>query len=242
MASFYSQFFDVSKLPGYAARDVRESRAARSARSASSAQLARRLFVSVDYVKQHWTGLDQTVDLNAPSLFVRTAPGQVRSAAAADATRPIVPVNGGFRQINVVENLGVADYDGLQTMVRWQNERSFLSVSYTLSKATNTTEPNGNGAGQNDFNQLGEAERGPSLLDQRHRAVIFGSYRLPLDITVGTVDVARLGEAVQRDDRRGQQRRRQQQRSAGHQRLGRDALRLSRDAASTTSTSSPNTA
>jgi hypothetical protein len=186
MASFYSQFFDVSKLAGYAGSTFENPRSQVGSIGVER-QLARRLFVSIDYVKQHWTGLDQTVDLNAPSLFVRTAPGQVRSAAAADATRPIVPVNGGFRQINVVENLGVADYDGLQTMVRWQNERSFLSVSYTLSKATNTTEPNGNGAGQNDFNQLGETERGPSLLDERHRAVIFGSYRLPLDITVGTV-------------------------------------------------------
>ncbi len=71
-------------------------------------------------------------------------------------------------------------------MLRWQATRGFLSVSYTLSKSTNTTEPNGNGAGQNDFNQLGEVERGPSLLDQRHRAVVFGSYRLPYDVTVGT--------------------------------------------------------
>ena len=50
------------------------------------------------------------------------------------------------------------------------------SVSYTLSKATNTTEPNGNGFGPNDFNQLGEEERGPSIVDQRHRAVIAASY------------------------------------------------------------------
>ena len=127
------------------------------------------------------------MDLNAPTLFVRTAPGQVRSASAADATRPILPVNGGFRQINVVENLGVADYDGLQTMLRWQNERSFVSVSYTLSKATNTTEPNGNAAGPNDFNQVGEIERGPSILDQRHRAVAAASYRLPRNVTVGGV-------------------------------------------------------
>jgi hypothetical protein len=186
MASFYSPFFDVSRLPGYASSTFVNPRS-QVASIGFERQLARRLFVSADYVKQHWTGLDQTVDLNAPSLFVRTAPGQVRSAAAADATRPIAPVNGGFRQINVVENLGVADYDGLQTMVRWQNARSLLSISYTLSKATNTTEPNGNGAGQNDFNQLGEPERGPSLLDERHRAVVFGSYRLPLDITLGTV-------------------------------------------------------
>lgn len=186
MASFYSPFFDVTRLPGYAAATFVNPKS-QVGSIGIERELGDRLFVSVDYVKQHWTGLDQTVDLNAPSLFVRTAPGQARSAAAADLTRPIAPVNGGYRQINVVENLGVADYDGLQTMVRWRNDRTILSVSYTLSKATNTTEPNGNGAGQNDFNQLGEPERGPSLLDQRHRAVIFGSYRLPFDVTIGTV-------------------------------------------------------
>jgi len=185
-ASFYSAFFDVSKLPGYAAATFVNPRS-QVASIGIEREIRPRLFVAVDYVKQHWTGLDRTVDLNAPSLFVRTAPGQVRSAGAADATRPIAPVNGGFRQINVVENFGVADYDGLQTMVRWRGERTTLEVSYTLSKATNTTEPNGNGAGQNDFNQLGEEERGPSLLDQRHRAVVTASYRLPYDVTVGTV-------------------------------------------------------
>jgi hypothetical protein len=186
MASFYSQFFDVSKLPGYSAATFVNPRSQVGSIGVER-ELAPRLFLSVDYVKQHWTGLDRTVDLNAPSLFVRTAPGQIRSTAAADATRPIAPVNGGYRQINAIENKGVADYDGLQTMLRWQNERSAVSISYTLSKATNTTEPNGNGAGQNDFNQLGEQERGPSLLDQRHRAVISASYRLPLDVTIGTV-------------------------------------------------------
>src|SRR5262249_17232581 len=51
-----------------------------------------------------------------------------------------------------------------------------------------TTEPDGNGAGQNDFNQLGPTfERGPSLLDQRHRGVISASYGLPFRVTVGTV-------------------------------------------------------
>jgi hypothetical protein len=72
-------------------------------------------------------------------------------------------------------------------MVRWRNERALVSVSYTLSKATNTTEPDGNGAGPNDFNQLGEQERAPSLLDQRHRGVIFVSYQLPMNVTVGTL-------------------------------------------------------
>jgi len=186
LSSYYAQFFDISRLPGYAAATFVNPKS-QVGSIGIEREVAPRLFFSADYVKQHWTGIDQTVDLNAPSLFVRTASGQVRSTAAADLTRPIVPINGGYRSISVVENLGVADYDGLQTMLRYQSARATLSVSYTLSSATNTTEPNGNGAGQNDFNQLGEVERGPSLLDQRHRAVVSGAYRLPFDVTVGAM-------------------------------------------------------
>jgi hypothetical protein len=84
----------------------------------------------------------------------------------------------------------VADYDGLQTQISYRgNKHMFASASYTLSKATNTTEPDGNGIGSNESNvsALGEVERGPSVLDQRHRAVITFLYRLPYNITAGTV-------------------------------------------------------
>ena len=153
-------------------------------------EVARGFFVASDYVHQHWTNLDRTVDLNAPSLFARTAPGQVRTVAAANLTRPILPVNGGVRQVNVLMNLGVADYDGWQTQVSYRgNSKMYAGVSYTLSKATNTTEPDGNGTGNNESNiaGLGEVERAPSFLDQRHRAVITFSYRFPLNVTAGTV-------------------------------------------------------
>jgi len=153
-------------------------------------EVAKGLFAGADYVHQHWTDLDRTVDLNAPAPFDRTAPGQVRTVAAANATRPILPVNGGVRQVNVLMNLGVADYDGLQTQFSYRgSQRMYASVSYTLSKATNTTEPDGNGVGSNDSNiaRLGEVERGPSLLDQRHRAVFTYLYHFPLGLTAGTV-------------------------------------------------------
>jgi hypothetical protein len=87
-------------------------------------------------------------------------------------------------------NLGVADYDGLQTQINYRGSRKFQAgVSYTLSKATNTTEPDGNGIGSNDANiaRLGEEERGPSVVDQRHRAVITASYNLPYHVTAGTL-------------------------------------------------------
>ena len=153
-------------------------------------EVAKGFFAGADYVHQHWTDLDRTVDLNAPAPFDRTAPGQVRTVAAANATRPILPVNGGVRQVNVLTNLGVADYDGLQTQFSYRgSRRMYASVSYTLSKATNTTEPDGNGIGPNDSSiaRLGDVERGPSILDQRHRAVITYTYNLPHGITLGTV-------------------------------------------------------
>ena len=155
-------------------------------------EIIKGMFLGTDYVHQHWTNLDRTVDLNAPTPFNRTAPGQTRSVGAANATRPILPVNGGVRQVNVIMNLGVADYDGLQTQFSYRgNRKMYAGVSYTLSKATNTFEPDGNGIGPNESNisQLGEIERGPSVVDQRHRAVITFLYHFPFDITAGTVSM-----------------------------------------------------
>jgi hypothetical protein len=148
------------------------------------------LFVGGDYVHQHLSGLDRTFDLNAPSAIERTTVLSVRSVAAANLTRPILPANGGVRQVNVITNLGVADYDGLQTLISYRGHRRiYASLSYTLSKATNTSEPDGNGIGPNEsiLSRLGEVERGPSVVDQRHRAVFTFSYRFPFSITAGTL-------------------------------------------------------
>src|ERR1041385_8633614 len=64
------------------------------------------MFFGADYVHQHWSNLDRTVDLNAPTPFDRVS-SSVRSVADANKTRPILPVNGGVRQVNVIMNLGV---------------------------------------------------------------------------------------------------------------------------------------
>jgi len=153
-------------------------------------EIMRGFFAGADYVHQHWSNLDRSVDLNAPTPFDRTSIGQTRTVAAANLTRPIVPVNGGVRSVNVLMNLGVADYDGLQTHVAYRGSTKWQAdIGYTLSKATNTTEPDGNGINPNDSNiaRLGEQERGPSVVDQRHRAVITASYNLPYDIQAGTL-------------------------------------------------------
>ncbi len=54
---------------------------------------------AMDYIGSHTIHIEQPVDLNAPTPFIRTAPGQMRSVAAANATRPIVPVPGGYQQV-----------------------------------------------------------------------------------------------------------------------------------------------
>jgi hypothetical protein len=169
-------------------------------------EVVKGLFVGADYVRQRLRGMDRTFDLNAPAPLDRTRPTQCRlnlipcdlsvaanntaNVLAANQTRPILPVNGGVRQVNVITNLGVADYNGLQTQITYRgNRKIFAALSYTLSKATNTSEPDGNGIGPNDGNisRLGEVERGPSVVDQRHRAVITFTYRFPYNFTAGTL-------------------------------------------------------
>jgi hypothetical protein len=84
----------------------------------------------------------------------------------------------------------IAAYWGLQTQVTYRgNRKMYASLSYTLSKATNTTEPDGNGIGPNEsiISRLGEVERGPSVVDQRHRAVITSTYKFPYNFSVGTL-------------------------------------------------------
>jgi len=89
------------------------------------------------------------------------------------------------RQVNVLMNLGVADYNGLQTNFSYRgNSRMYAAVSYTLSKATNTTKRTATASTRTRASS--PARRGRTrteLVDQRHRAVITFSYRFPFNIT-----------------------------------------------------------
>ncbi len=187
-AQFARYGLNFDKLPNYPDKFVNPRSQVFSI--GAEREVVKGLFVGGDYVHQHLSNIDRTVDLNAPAPFDRTVPGQSQSVATANGTRPILPAAGGVRQVNVIMNLGVADYDGLQTLVTYRgNSKMFASISYTLSKATNTTEPDGNGIAPNQSNilRLGEEERGPSVVDQRHRAVISFLYHFPYNFTAGTL-------------------------------------------------------
>jgi len=183
-SAYYNQFFDVSKLRFYQDRLLNPY--TQQASFGLERELAPLWFLSADYMYQHTIRIDRTLDLNAPAPFIRTAPGQVRSGAAADATRPIVPMNGGYRRIQAVINDGSSLYDALQVRLNKRfGKRSSLLVSYTYSHTINTAETDSN-TDPNDANLIGRPERASSLLDQRHRAAISGFYQLPYGFATGT--------------------------------------------------------
>jgi hypothetical protein len=92
-------------------------------------------FAGTDYVHQHWTNLARSVDLKRRRHSIARPPDKPGPWPAANATRPILPVNGGVRAVNVLMNLGVSDYDGLQTEVSYRgHSKIYAGVSYTCPR------------------------------------------------------------------------------------------------------------
>jgi len=157
-------------------------------------ELGRGWLITADYLGQHTLDIERPVDLNAPAPFVRDAQGQTRSAAVADATRPIAPVPGGYRRIVAYVNDGQANYNGLQLDLRKRlSSRFSLLASYTWSHTIGDVETDVPSQDPNDSNQLGDYEKATSLLDQRHRLSFSGDYALPWGFTVGTWFTAAAG-------------------------------------------------
>ncbi len=185
-SAFLDQFFDAGGLKGY------PSELLNPYTQLSTLGVERHLrggwFLDMDYVHQLTLRILRPADLNSPSLFVRTQPGETRTAATADLTRPILPVPGGFRSIDAMVNAGAAHYDGLQVNVNKRFSHNFsLLASYTYSHTIDDAEMDVPNVYPNDSNQLGRSERGNSLLDQRHRAVISGWWQLPGRFIAGGV-------------------------------------------------------
>ena len=190
-ASYYSQFFDISALPGY--QDKLLNPRTDQARLGVEHDFGDGWFASLDAVHSRTVDLIMTIDLNAPSEFMRTAQGQSRSGVAADATRPITPVANGYRIIACDCNLGEAKYDGLQFNLRKQfSDKGAFFVSYTWSHSRNNVEPDAPATAPNDVHELGQ-EWANSLIDQRHRFAVSGWTRLPLGFMGGGVFSAASG-------------------------------------------------
>lgn len=191
--SSLNQFVDVAKLrfcPSALLNPYTQQRSL-----GIETELAPHWLLSVDYVGSHTIHIERPVDLNAPAPFIRNAPGQSRTPAQANASRPIAPVPNGYRRIVANANLGTAFYDGVQVKLnkRFSNHSALLA-SYTFSHAINTVEPDVPQQDPNDSNLLGSAEKARSLLDLRHRAAISGWYELPWRFTLGATAFLASGQ------------------------------------------------
>ncbi len=185
-AGFYNQFFNTSKLLGGYPGGLDNPRTTQ-ATLGGEREFGDHWFLSLDGVHAQTTDIPRNLDLNAPAEFIRTAPGQVRPATTADATRPIVPTPSGYRRILVTVSNGESKYDGLQLNLRKNFATSGgLLLSYTWSHTRNNVEPDAPGGDPNDVHQLGK-EWADSVLDQRHRGVLSGWVRLPWELRFGGI-------------------------------------------------------
>ncbi|MDE3181062.1 MAG: carboxypeptidase regulatory-like domain-containing protein [Acidobacteriota bacterium] len=100
---------------------------------------------------------------------------------------------GGFRQIVTYVNEDNANYDALQANVKRDFGHLSIFASYTYSHTIDTVDWDAPQQNPNDFNQLGKYERGDSLFDQRHRAVVSAWWLLPRGFSAGGVASAGSG-------------------------------------------------
>ncbi|MDT4898015.1 MAG: hypothetical protein QOH25_3092 [Acidobacteriota bacterium] len=123
-------------------------------------------------------------DINAPAPFIRTAPGQTRSVAAADATRPFGTTyqNVRVRKVAVIENTASSNYDALDLgLLKRFSQRYQLEAHYVYSSALTTSMFFGEADTgiPNQFRVPENLERAPSDFHQRHRFVSHGLVELP---------------------------------------------------------------
>ena len=202
-SAYLEQFFPTSTLVGYP--DQLLSPYTEQWTFGVEREIRPSWVLSVDYVGSHTLKINRPLDVDAPAPFVRTQPGQTRSAQAANCTRPYWiwwyqqndltcdPTTAtspqppyGLIQSDV--NDGYAYYEALDVNLnhRFSHGVSMLA-SYTWSHAIDNVDPDIPGQNPNDPNFTGAVENGNAIFDQRHRFVLSGIYTAPWKIRLGGV-------------------------------------------------------
>ena len=132
------------------------------------------LAVSLDYVNNRGHNLIRRIDINAPASVQS---GTVRTEAEADATRPIIPTEGGFRLIEEDQSSGHSKFNGVYiTAKKRLSNRYAFNLAYTISKTMNDTDDiNFRPADSRNPN----ADWGPSMNDRRHVLALSGEVQAP---------------------------------------------------------------
>ena len=131
----------------------------------------RNMTAAVDYVYLNGHDLMSLVDVNAPTSLVKPAS---RTVAVADATRPVRPLPGGFRNIVTLGNLGRSWYHALQVKAERSAGSLHAMASYTLAHSEDML----NYQLPEDSRNL-EAEKGPSNANVRHNLTLGATWTVP---------------------------------------------------------------
>lgn len=202
-SAYLDQFFPTSTLIGYP--DKLLNPYSEQWTFGVERRLANDWLLSVDYVGSHTLRINRPLDVDPPAPFVRTAPGQERSAQAANCTcsywvwwysqhrttcNPLHPTNPQppYNLIQTDVNDGFAFYDALDVNLshRFSNGAEMLA-SYTWSHAIDNVDPDVPNQNPNDPNFTGQVEKGNAIFDQRQRFVLSGVWTGPWKINFGGV-------------------------------------------------------
>ncbi|HTV82294.1 MAG TPA: carboxypeptidase regulatory-like domain-containing protein [Acidobacteriaceae bacterium] len=208
-ASYYNQFFPTSDLLGYP--DELTNPYNEQWTLGVEHQLAPRWVLATDYVGSHTLGIVRPLDVDPPTSFIRTAPGETRTAQAANCTRPYwiawyaqngytcdtsskqgtassVPTPP-YSVIQSDVNDGMAWYDALDANLSYHaSGGSALLASYVWSHTLDTVDPDTTSQNPNDPRLTGrDYELGNAIFDQRNRLVLSGVWAAPLGFTTGGV-------------------------------------------------------
>jgi hypothetical protein len=163
--------------------------------------LGRDWTLTADVIHQRTLKQQRVNDINAPAPFARTAPGQTRSATAADATRPFGTTYSGVRvrKVAVIENTASSTYDALDLgLLKRLSRRLQFEAHYVYASALTDAMFFGEAdTGIPDQFRLSDRlEWGPSDFHQRHRLVAHGLVTLPRDAQVSFVATLASGLPV----------------------------------------------
>jgi hypothetical protein len=203
MASYYNQFFPTNTLINY------QSGLYNPYSEQWSLGIERRLakgwVLSVDYVGAHTIKINRPLDVDPASSFIRTAPGQVRTAQAANCTRPYwiwwyqqnnLTCNPNaatnpqppYAEIQADVNDGYLYYDALDVNLSHSFSQNLsMRLSYTWSHAIDNVDPDTTSQNPNDPLMTGKVENGNAIFDQRQRLVLSGVYILPGKVHFGGI-------------------------------------------------------
>ncbi len=208
-SAYLNQFFPTSTLIGYPKKLLNPY--SEQWTIGFERQLVPTWVLAVDYVGAHTIRINRPLDVDLPSPFIRTAPNQIRSAQAANCTRPYwiywyaqanktcstTTASNPQPPYSVIQsdvNDGLVYYEALDVNLNHSFSHGLsMLASYTWSHAIDNVDPDIPSQNPNDPNFPGWAEVGNAIFDQRHRFVLSGTYIAPLKIRIGGIATLATG-------------------------------------------------